>query len=178
LLAGLYHFAGPPASVLQKAELESPRAQLLASGVAVPWALEAQRLLADDWGVGADVWSATSWTELRREALACDLHNLMNPDADQRVPFVTQVLAGRPGPVIAVSDFMRAVPDQIARWVPGGYSSLGTDGFGFSDTRAATRRFFHVDAASIVLQTLSDLAKRGDVGSDLPGKAAAQYGLI
>jgi pyruvate dehydrogenase E1 component len=173
LLAGLYHFAAPPAAVL-----EGPRAQLLASGVAMPWALEAQRLLADDWGVGADVWSATSWTELRREALACDTHNLLNPDAEPLVPYVTQALAGRPGPVVAVSDYMRAVPDQIARWVPGDYSSLGTDGFGFSDTRAATRRFFHVDAPSVVLRTLTDLARRGEVGSDVPAKAAAQYGLI
>jgi pyruvate dehydrogenase E1 component len=173
LLAGLYHFAAAPSGVL-----EAPRAQLLASGVAVPWALEAQRLLADDWGVGADVWSATSWTELRREALDCERFNLLNPDAEKRVPYVTRALSGHPGPVVAVSDFMRAVPDQIARWVPGDYSSLGTDGFGFSDTRAATRRFFHVDAPSIVLRALTDLAARGEVGADVPAKAAAQYGLV
>jgi pyruvate dehydrogenase E1 component len=173
LLAGLYHLAGPSPSVL-----EAPRAQLLASGVAVPWALEAQRLLAEDWNVGADVWSATSWTELRRDALACDTFNLLHPDADQRVPYVTRKLAGRAGPVVAVSDYMRAVPDQIARWVPADYASLGTDGFGFSDTRAATRRFFHVDAPSIVLQTLRELARRGEIATDAPGKAAAQYGLL
>jgi pyruvate dehydrogenase E1 component len=173
LLAGLYHVASPPPSVL-----EAPRAQLLASGVAVPWALEAQRLLAEDWNVGADVWSATSWTELRREALACDTFNLLHPDADQLVPYVTRTLAGTAGPVVAVSDYMRAVPDQIARWVPTDYASLGTDGFGFSDTRAATRRFFHVDAPSIVLQTLHELATRGEIASDTPGKAAAQYGLL
>jgi pyruvate dehydrogenase E1 component len=124
------------------------------------------------------VYNEPSWTELRREALACDTHNLMNPDADRRVPYVTRALSGRPGPVIAVSDYMRAVPDQISRWVPGDYSSLGTDGFGFSDTRAATRRFFHVDAPSIVLQTLSELARRGEVAADTPAKAAAQYGLL
>jgi pyruvate dehydrogenase E1 component len=173
LLAGLYHVAGPAASVL-----DAPRAQLLASGVALPWALEAQRMLAEDWGVGADVWSATSWTELRRDALACDTFNLLHPDADRRVPYVTRALTDRPGPVIAVSDYMRAVPDQIARWVPSDYSSLGTDGFGFSDTRAATRRFFHVDPASIVLQTLSELGRRGEIASDVAGKAAAQHGLI
>ena len=173
LLSGLYHFATAPSSVL-----DGPRAQLLASGVAMPWALEAQQLLADDWGVGADVWSATSWTELRREALACDTFNLLHPDAEPQVPYVTRALAGRLGPVVAVSDYMRAVPDQIARWVPGDFSSLGTDGFGFSDTRAATRRFFHVDAPSVVLRTLTDLARRGEVGSDVPAKAAAQYGLI
>jgi pyruvate dehydrogenase E1 component len=170
LLAGLYHVASPT--------LDGPRAQVVGSGVALPWALEAGRLLADEWGVAADVWSATSWTELRREALACDTFNLLHPDADQRVPYITRALTGRPGPVVAVSDFMRAVPDQISRWVPNDYASLGTDGFGFSDTRAATRRFFHVDAPSIVLQTLTSLARRGEVAADLPGKAAAQYGLV
>jgi pyruvate dehydrogenase E1 component len=178
LLAGLHHIASPSTSLIEGPEHEAPRAQLLASGVAVPWALEAQRMLAEDWSVAADVWSATSWTELRREALACDTHNLMNPDAERRVPYIARALSDRPGPVIAVSDYMRAVPDQIARWVPGDYSSLGTDGFGFSDTRAATRRFFHVDAPSIVLQTLSELARRGDVAADTPAKAAAQYGLF
>ena len=170
LLAGLYRYSDTPST-------DGPRAQLLASGVALPWAIEAQRLLIEDWGVGADVWSATSWTKLRREALDCDTFNLRNPDAEKRVPYITRTLAYQPGPVIAVSDFMRAVPDQISRWVPGDYSSLGTDGFGFSDTRAATRRFFQVDAPSIVFRTLTDLAARGEVGSDVPAKAAAQYGL-
>jgi len=173
LLAGLYRFADAPA-----AAQNGPRAQVLASGVALPWALDAQRMLAEDWGVGADVWSATSWTELRREALDCDTFNLLHPDAEPRVPYVTRALDGQPGPVIAVSDFMRAVPDQISRWVRTDYASLGTDGFGFSDTRAATRRFFHVDAPSIVLQTLTTLARRGEVAADIPAKAAAQYGLI
>jgi pyruvate dehydrogenase E1 component len=171
LLAGLYHLADSP-------HTDGPPAQLLASGVAVPWALEAQQLLASDWGVAADVWSATSWTQLRREALDCERFNLLHPDAEKRLPYVTKALLGRPGPVVAVSDYMRAVPDQISRWVPTRYSSLGTDGFGFSDTRAATRRFFNVDPASIVLQTLSDLAARGEVGADVPAKAAAQYGLV
>jgi len=170
LLAGLYHFAAAP-------EVAGPRVQLLASGVALPWAIDAQRMLADDWSVGADVWSATSWTELRREALECERFNLVNPDAEKRTPYVTRVLSGRPGPFVAVSDFMRAVPDQIARWVPGGYSSLGADGFGFSDTRAATRRHFNIDAPSIVLRALTDLAGRGEVAADIPGKAVAQYGL-
>ncbi|HEX7106068.1 MAG TPA: pyruvate dehydrogenase (acetyl-transferring), homodimeric type, partial [Acidothermaceae bacterium] len=138
LLAGMYLLA--PSTMT-----EAPRAQLLASGVAVPWAIEAQRLLAEDWGVGADVSSATSWTELRRDALNCERFNLLHPDDEKRVPFVTRALEGRPGPVVAVSDFMRAVPDQISRWVPGDYSSLGTDGFGFSDTRPAARRFYNTD---------------------------------
>ena len=156
----------------------APRAQLLASGVAMPWALNAQRLLAEDWGVAADVWSVTSWTELRRDALACESHNLLKPGEEARVPYVTSALDGAPGPVVAVSDWIRAVPDQIARWVPApAYTSLGTDGFGFSDTRPAARRFFHVDAESIVLAVLSQLAKTGTVDRSLPAQAIAKYKL-
>ena len=89
---------------------EQPRAQILASGVAMRWALDAQRLLAEDWGVAADVWSATSWTQLRRNALSCEEWNMLHPDAEPQVPYVTQVLDGAPGPVVAVSDWIRAVP--------------------------------------------------------------------
>ncbi|HLI36244.1 MAG TPA: pyruvate dehydrogenase (acetyl-transferring), homodimeric type [Streptosporangiaceae bacterium] len=155
----------------------APRAQILASGVAMRWALDAQKLLAQDWGVAASVWSATSWTELRRDALACEEWNMLHPDAQQRVPYVTEVLEGRPGPVVAVSDWIRAVPDQIARWVPAPYTSLGTDGFGFSDTRPAARRFFHVDAESITLAVLSQLARRGEVKQEVLGQAIEKYRL-
>ena len=141
------------------------------------WALEAQRLLAEDWGVAADVWSATSWTQLRRNALCCEEWNMLHPDAEPQVPYVTQVLDGAPGPVVAVSDWIRAVPDQIARWVPAPFSSLGTDGYGFSDTRAAARRFFHVDAESITLAVLSQLARRGEVKPESLGQAIEKYGL-
>jgi pyruvate dehydrogenase E1 component len=148
---------------------------VLASGVAVPWALEAQRMLADDWGVLADVWSATSWTELRREALDVDEHNLMHPDGEHRVPFVTRALEGRAGPVVAVTDFMRAVPDQVAQWVPADYSSLGTDGYGFSDTRGAARRHFKVDAESTVVAVLAALARQGEVKSETVREAIDRY---
>ena len=110
---------------------------MLASGVAVPWALRAQQLLAEDWGVSADVWSVTSWNELRREAIQADEWNLLHPAEEPQVPYVTQKLADAPGPVIAVSDWMSAVPDLIAPFVPGGIATLGTDGFGLSDTRPA-----------------------------------------
>ena len=165
--------AGPRAS----GDHPEPNAQILASGVAIRAALQAQKLLADDWGVAASVWSATSWTELRREAMACEEWNLLHPDTEQRVPYVTQVLDGRPGPVVAVSDWIRAVPDQIARWVPAPYTSLGTDGYGFSDTRAAARRFFHVDGESITLAVLSQLAKRGEVKPDVLAQAIDRYRL-
>jgi pyruvate dehydrogenase E1 component len=156
---------------------DRPRARILASGVALRWALEAQRLLAEDWGVAAEAWSATSWTELRRDALGCDEWNLMHPDAEHRVPYVTRALEGHPGPVVAVSDWIRAVPDQIARWVPGPYTSLGTDGWGFSDTRPAARRFFHVDAQSITLAVLSLLARQGEVKPEVLGQAISKYRL-
>jgi pyruvate dehydrogenase E1 component len=172
ILRGLYRYAPAAAEAP-----EAPRAQLLASGVAMPSALSAQRLLAADWGVSADVWSVTSWTELRRDALACESHNLLKPGEEPRVPYVATALSGAPGPVIAVSDWMRAVPDQIARWVPAPYTSLGTDGFGFSDTRPAARRFFHVDAESIVLAVLSELARAGRVDAALPAQAIARYKL-
>ncbi len=154
-----------------------PRAQVLASGVALRWALDAQRLLHDDWGVAADVWSATSWTELRRDALACEEWNMLHPDVEPRVPYVTRALDDSPGPVIAVSDWIRAVPDQIARWVPAPFNSLGTDGYGFSDTRAAARRFFHVDAESITLAVLSQLARLGEVKPEALSQAIEKYRL-
>jgi pyruvate dehydrogenase E1 component len=159
------------------AEGDGPKAQLLASGVSVQWALEAQRLLQVDWNVQADVWSVTSWNELRRDGLATDEHNFMNPDGEQRVPFVTKALDGAPGPFVAVSDFMRAVQDQIAPWVPGSFSSLGTDGFGLSDTRGALRRHFKVDAASIAAKVLGELAKRGDIKPEAMREAIERYQL-
>jgi pyruvate dehydrogenase E1 component len=173
ILRGLYQYApadGAP-------EGERPRAQILASGVAARWALDAQRLLAEDWGVSAGVWSATSWTELRRDAIACEEHNLLHPDDEALVPYVTRTLDGHQGPVIAVSDWMRAIPDQIARWVPAPFTSLGTDGFGFSDTRAAARRFFHVDAESITLAVLGQLARTGEVKREALAQAIEKYRL-
>jgi pyruvate dehydrogenase E1 component len=156
---------------------DRPRARVLASGVALRWALGAQKLLDEDWGVAAEVWSATSWTELRRDAMACDEWNLLNPDAEHRVPFVTRSLEGSAAPVVAVSDWIRAVPDQISRWVPAPYTSLGTDGYGFSDTRPAARRFFHVDAESITLAVLSQLVRQGEVKPEVLGQAISKYRL-
>ena len=169
VLRGLYRFAGPPEIA---GNGDAPHAQLIASGTAIHWALEAQRLLAADWGVAAEVWSATSWTELRREALECDKENRLaaaaGTGADHRTPWITHQFEDSAGPFIAVSDWMRAVPDQIAQWVPGDWSSLGTDGYGRSDTREALRRFFSVDAESIVLATLTELARRGEIKAEEP----------
>jgi pyruvate dehydrogenase E1 component len=172
VLRGLYRFQ--EATGLGS---EAPRAQLIASGTAIHWALRAAELLAADWGVAADVWSATSWNELRREALDCDEHNRRHPEAEQRVPYVTRCLEPAPGPVIAVSDWMRAVPDQIAAWVPSDWVSLGTDGYGRSDTRPALRRHFRVDAESVVVATLRELARRGEVKPETVEQAMRGYGL-
>jgi pyruvate dehydrogenase E1 component len=181
IIRGLYRCAPAPEVAAGDDGGDAPRAQLLASGTAIHWALDAQRLLADDWGVAADLWSATSWTELRREALECDKHNRLVAASDEgsshRTPFVTAQLDGAPGPVVAVSDWIRAVADQIAPWVPGDWSSLGTDGYGRSDTRAALRRYFSVDAESIVLATLTELARRGEVKADAPARAIEKYDL-
>jgi pyruvate dehydrogenase E1 component len=154
------------------------RAQLLASGVGVPWALEAQQLLADDFGVAADVWSVTSWSELRRDAMACDEQAFLHPEEPAQVPYVTQALSGAPGPVLAVSDYMRAVQDQIGPWVPGGLTSLGADGFGFSDTRQAARRAFHIDGPSLAVRTLQVLAARGEAPVEWARTAAEKYRLL
>jgi pyruvate dehydrogenase E1 component len=154
-----------------------PCVQILASGVAVPWALEAQQMLRDQWAVRADVWSVTSWTELRREALAVDEWNYLHPQKRQRTPYITGRLDGQEGPVVAVSDWMRAVPDQVAPFVRGDWSSLGTDGFGMSDTRAALRRHFRVDAPSIVLRALDRLARLKQVDPALPRAAIRRYRL-
>ena len=177
LLKGLYLARPAPteASDTSSGDDARPRIQLLASGVAAPWAIKAQRLLADEWQVDADVWSVTSWNELAREALSVDDWNLLHPDGDQRTAYVTQTLGQTAGPVLAVSDYMRAVPDQIARWVPSDWHSLGTDGFGLADTRAAARRHFRVDAESIVVAALKALALRGDVDRSLPSEALSRY---
>ena len=118
-------------------------------------------MLADEWGVAADVWSVTSWNELNREAVNVEKYNLGKAGDQRRIPFVTEALSSASGPVIAVSDYMRAVQDQIARWVPQPWCSLGTDGFGLADTRAAARRYFMVDAESIVVATLGMLGREG-----------------
>jgi pyruvate dehydrogenase E1 component len=171
LLKGMYRYAPAP-----QVGDDAPKAQLLASGVAVRWALDAQERLARDWGVAADVWSVTSWTELSREAQRCDEYRMLHPDSDC-TPYVTAALATSPAPVVAVSDYMRAVQDQIAQYVQNDYSSLGTDGFGASDTRAALRRHFKVDAQSIVVATLRALARRGEVGWDVVKRALDEYRL-
>ena len=167
LLKGIYLYS--PAAKSRKKS-----AQILASGVGVNWALKAQQLLADDWGVKASVWSVTSWNELRRDGLETDRHNLLYPK-DKRRAYISKKLDGHKGPVIAVSDYMRSVQDQVAPWVDAPFYSLGTDGFGLSDTRGALRRHFKVDAESITVAVLQQLSNQGDIKASIVTKAMEKY---
>jgi pyruvate dehydrogenase E1 component len=167
LLKGIYLYS--PAKKSRKKS-----AQILASGVGVNWALKAQQLLNDDWGVKASVWSVTSWNELRRDGLETDRHNLLNPN-DHRQAYVTTKLADAKGPVVAVSDYMRAVQDQISPWIEQPFCSLGTDGFGLSDTRGALRRHFKVDAESIAVAVLQQLVEAGKIKKSVLTKAMVKY---
>lgn len=153
-------------------------AQILASGVGMRAALEAQQMLATQFRVAASVWSVTSWNELRRDALACAGGPPGAAGDGGRQPWVTRQLAGAPGPVVAVSDWMRAVPDLISRWVSADYTSLGTDGFGRSDTRPALRRHFRTDAASVTVAVLDRLVAAGEIKAELAEQAARGYGLL
>ncbi|ASN20724.1 pyruvate dehydrogenase (acetyl-transferring), homodimeric type [Arthrobacter sp. YN] len=177
LLKGIYRLAeAPTADGTNTAN--RPTAAILASGVSVPWALEAQRILAEDWNVAAEIYSVTSWNELRRDGLAAEEHAFLNPGQPARTPFITEQLAGHTGPVIAVTDYMKAVPDQIRQFIPNDFASLGADGFGFSDTRQAARRYFKNDTHSIVAKTLQLLAAKGEVEEGALEKAIEKYRLL
>ena len=156
---------------------DARRAQILASGVGVPWALEAQQLLKKDYGVVADVWSVTSWGELRRDGLAHDKAKFNDPFGEHAPTWVESKLAGTQGPIVAVSDYMHAVPDLIRPWVPREYTTLGADGFGFSDTRAAARRYYNIDGPSIAVAVLQQLAYKGEIPREWPVEAAERYRL-
>ena len=171
LLQGIYLY-----SKAKKQRRARRQVNLLASGVALNWALKAQNLLASDWKISANVFSVTSWNELRRDGLEVDRHNLLNP-LNKKSAYLTTKLKDYKGSVLAVSDYMRTVQDQIAPWVPQNFASLGTDGFGLSDTRGALRRHFKVDAESIVVATLSQLANQGKISPKVVKKAIEKYQL-
>jgi pyruvate dehydrogenase E1 component len=153
------------------------RAQILTSGSAMPQALRGARLLADDFDVAADVWSAPGWQRLRQDALDCEEWNRLHPTDEQRVPLVTRTFAEVQGPIVAVTDWMKLVPDQISRWVPRPYTILGTDGFGRSDTRPALRRHFKIDAENIAVAVLQELALAGEIERDRVAEAIKRYDL-
>jgi pyruvate dehydrogenase E1 component len=172
ILRGLYRFHRAEGGLNGR-----PRAHLLGSGSLLREAIRAQKILAERYGVAADVWSATSYKELRREALEVERWNLLHPGEPERKPYVAQLLEGEPGPIVAVSDYMKSYPEMIARWLPGRFYSLGTDGFGRSDTREALRRFFEVDAESIALATLGQLAQCGSIDRGVAARAVGELGI-
>ncbi|WP_414651920.1 transketolase-like TK C-terminal-containing protein, partial [Gordonia sp. UBA7599] len=167
LLRGIYRYS--PAPELAGA----PTANILVSGVMMPDALRAQEMLAADWGVAATVYSVTSWSELARDGIRADRAALLSPGSPEEVPFVASVLNS--DATVAVSDFQRGVQEQIRAYVPGTYLTLGTDGFGFSDTRPAARRVFNIDAESIVVGALLALSRDGKVDRSVAAQAAQQY---
>jgi pyruvate dehydrogenase E1 component len=170
ILRGLYRYRPAP-------EQRPHRSQILASGTAMSAALEAQQLLADEHDVAADVWSATSYKQLRDDAITVERWNRLHPTDLPRQPYVTDAFADSDGPLVAVTDFVKAVPDQISRWVPQPFIPLGTDGYGLSDTRTALRKHFEVNAAHIVVATLQGLAQQGALTSDVVAAALHHYDI-
>ena len=156
---------------------KSLKAQIFGSGPIIRSALRAQEILAERYDVSVDVWSATNYKRLRSEALECERWNMLHPLEPQRKAYVQEILESEQGPFIAVSDFMKMVPEQIARWVPGGLTILGTDGFGRSDTRENLRRFFAVDAESTVIATLTALAQKGQIKREVVAQAIKDLGV-
>jgi pyruvate dehydrogenase E1 component len=147
------------------------KVHLLGSGSILRETLKAQEILADRYHVVSDVWSVTSYKELRREALDVERWNMLHPGQEPRISYVEKLLAKEQGPFIAATDYMKSLPEMITRWVPGGICALGTDGFGRSENRTSLRRFFEVDAPCIVLAALSQLSKRGQVKPEMIQRA-------
>jgi pyruvate dehydrogenase E1 component len=156
---------------------ETPQVQLLGSGTILREVLAAAEILDTDWKVAADVWSVTSFTELRRDGLGIERWNRLHPDAQPKQTWVEQSLAKTCGPIVAASDYMRALPDLIRTWVPRKYVVLGTDGYGRSDGRAALRDFFEVDRNHVVVAALKVLADEGAIDRKIVGRAIEKYGI-
>jgi len=169
ILRGMYRY--------QKGGQGKTRVQLLGSGVILREAIFAADLLKQDWGVEADVWSCTSFTELRRDGMACERWNMFHPDQEPRVPWVRQCLADAQGPAIAATDYMASFADQIRPYVDRRYVCLGTDGYGRSDTRENLRWFFEVDRWYITVAALKALADEGSIKADKVTKAMQQYDI-
>ncbi len=172
ILKGIYKLSGGEAS-----KTTSVRPQLFGSGPLLNEACRAQKMLAEQFGVSSDVWSVTSYSELFRDARACERWNRLHSKEEPRKSYLEQVLNGVSGPFIAVSDNVRLVADQIRPWVPGDYVTLGTDGFGRSDTRSALRRHFEIDAEHTVYATLSALSEAGQFDKKKLAKAVTDLGL-
>ncbi len=175
IVKGLYRFEAAP-----ELAPDRPRATVLFSGPSHLAAREARTILSDEFGVAVELWSATSYKALREDALAAERWNRLHPTAKPTTAWLTDQLGSANGPIIAVSDFMKSVPDQVARFVPGGsqrFTVLGTDGFGRSDTRAALRRHFETDAAHVCVAVLQALVQSGEIGAEMVDKAISRFGI-
>jgi pyruvate dehydrogenase E1 component len=160
---------------LRSSEVEGPRVQLLGCGTILNEVLAAAELLEGDFGVAADVWSVTSFTELRRDGIEAERWNMLHPTSEPRRAYVSERLGEREGPVVASTDYIRAFADQIRQWVPGRYRVLGTDGFGRSDYRRALRRFFEVDRHYVTVAALRELADEGVIEASRVQEAIDRY---
>lgn len=159
----------------EKKKKSKKHVQLLGSGTILREAIEAARMLEDDFGVTADIWSVTSFTELRRDGLSAERHNRMHPEAKPRQAYVTELLADRKGPIIAATDYMRLYADQIRPFISAPFTTLGTDGYGRSDTRKQLRHFFEVDAKFIALAALEALVRQGEMPKSTLTDAMKRY---
>src|SRR5690606_14947267 len=153
------------------------RVQLMGSGTILREVLAAAELLQEDFDIPSDVWSVTSFNELRRDALKAERWNQLHPEEEPRSSYLEECLDGRQGPFVAATDYMKSVPDQLQRWMPGQYVSLGTDGFGRSDARKALREFFEVDRYYITVVTLKALSDEGKFDKARVTEAIARYGI-
>jgi len=169
---GLYRFQGAP-------DGPTRRATILFSGISHGAARTARDELAEHYDVAAELWSATNYKKLREEALEAERWDRLHPSGDRRVPLVARLLDDSAGPITAVSDFMKIVPEQIARWVPGDrpFNILGTDGMGRSDTREALRRFFEIDMGHVVVATLTGLLEAGEIDASVVEDAIKRYDI-
>ncbi|HAJ70801.1 MAG TPA: pyruvate dehydrogenase (acetyl-transferring), homodimeric type, partial [Methylophilaceae bacterium] len=169
ILKGMYNFS--------KSKAKGPKVQLMGSGVILREVIAAGELLEKDWGVSADVWSVTSFTELRREGIDTERWNMLNPDKPQKETYIGQLLSKAEGPVIASTDYMRSFSDQIRNFVPNRFVTLGTDGYGRSDSREALRDFFEVDRYHVVLAALKALAADGKLPATKAAEAIKKYNI-
>ena len=171
IIKGMYQFS------TDKAKKGEAKAQLFGSGTILREVIEAAELLKKEWKVSADVWSITSYNELAREAVDCERWNMLNPTKKPRVPYITKQLENAEGPVIASSDYIRTVSNQVRQYIPANYTVLGTDGFGRSDTRKNLRRHFEVNSHYVVLATLKTLADEGTIPASKVTEAIKKYGI-
>jgi pyruvate dehydrogenase E1 component len=171
IIRGLYPFK------TMRPEGSKLEVQILGSGVILNEALRGQQILAEKYGIASTVHSATSYQMLRRDALECELYNRLHPTGDKKHPYVSQVLGKTKGPIVATSDYMRAVPQEVAPYLDGRLVALGTDGFGRSETRKALRRFFEVDAEHVAIAALAALADRDEIDRAMVEKAIKELGI-